>query len=108
MDALAFAGAVVNDLPWEEAYPLTLQMPHHSRVSFDGKVSKVAYTKVPVTYIVTEKDLIISPEKQRAFIKTVEEAGGKVRVESLQSGHCPNWSVPEELVEVIVRNVEVE
>lgn len=110
VDALGMASAVVNDLPWEKAYPLALLMPHHSRVSFDGVVTKVVYGESgapPVTYVRCEKDLIISPEKQGEMIERLKGAGVEVRVESLECGHCPIWSMPGELVEVIVRNAEL-
>lgn len=107
MDALAFAGAVINDLPWETAYPLTLQMMHHSRASFEGRVTQLAYNNVPITYILCTKDLIISPEKQREMIDRIEETGTRVSVEMLESGHCPNWSRPEELVAIIAKNAEL-
>lgn len=114
MDAILAAGGIANDMPWEDAYPLALQLKQHSRVSFDDQVTEAAYEKsesgelVPVSYIVCEKDLIISPEQQRGYIQVLEEKrGAKVDVSSLEAGHCPNWSVPEELTKVIVEHVRL-
>lgn len=103
MDALTMAAAVLNDLPFEEAYPLALQLPHHSAVSFNSPISQAAYEKIPVTYIVCEKDLIVPPKMQRKFISTIEELSGKsVDVRTMECGHCPQWSCPEKLVEVVL------
>ena len=58
-----------------------------------------------MSYVFCEKDLIISPEKQNGFIDMMKEErkgkGGEVDVYRLDAGHCPNWSVPEKLVEVL-------
>jgi pimeloyl-ACP methyl ester carboxylesterase len=103
IDAAASAAFICNDLPWELAYEHVLQFPHHSAASFLEPVTQIAYKDVPVSYIVCEKDMIIAPDAQREFVKVLEEASlGKVHVVSLESGHCPNWSVPEKLAEVIV------
>ncbi|CAO2657028.1 Nn.00g058310.m01.CDS01 [Neocucurbitaria sp. VM-36] len=103
ISALAMTGAIADDLPWEQAYPLALQLSHHSAISFRGAVTQVAYESIPVSYVVCEKDFIIPPETQRRFIKMAEEGSGrKVDVKSLDCGHCPNWTMPEKLVEVVV------
>jgi len=106
-DAVAMGGAMCNDLPWELAYEHGLGVPHHSAVSFQEAVTQVAYSgDVPVSYLFCEKDLIVSPEKQRAQIKTIEESGKSVSVVSLDAGHCPIWSMPGRLAEVLVGEVE--
>lgn len=97
--------AVLNDLPFEDAYPLVRQLVHHSAIAFSSPTTQAAYKDIPVSYIVCEKDLIITPDVQRRFIRNIEEGkgeSGKVDVVSLQAGHCPNLSVPGELVDVVV------
>jgi pimeloyl-ACP methyl ester carboxylesterase len=105
LDAVALAGAVCNDMQWEDAYPLVLQLAHHSEAAFKEEVTQLAYKEVPVAYVVCERDLIVSPERQRLFIEVLEEAKGKgeVEVHSLDAGHCPNWSCPEKVVDVLVQ-----
>ncbi|OAL56112.1 alpha/beta-hydrolase [Pyrenochaeta sp. DS3sAY3a] len=108
IDAIQMTPAVLNDLPFEDAYPLVRQLAHHSAIAFSSPTTQAAYKDVPVSYIVCEKDLIIAPDVQRRFIRNIEEGkgeGGKVHVVSLQAGHCPNWSVPGELVDVVVECV---
>jgi hypothetical protein len=101
IDAVAMAGAVCNDLPWDIAYENALNFKHHSSASFVEKVTQAAYTTVPVSYVLCENDLVVSPEKQRGFVKVLEEAGREVKVVSLQAGHCPNWSMYEKLGDVL-------
>lgn len=108
LDAVQMAGAVLNDLPFEDAYPLTLSLAHHSAASFAEAVTEAAYLTVPVTYVVCERDLVVAPEVQRRFVAVMEEGGRSVHVVALDSGHCPNWSQPEKLVEVVVAAAERE
>lgn len=106
-DPVSMAANVCNDLPWDQAYENALNLAHQSSSSFLAPVSKVAYnTGFPISYIMCEKDLVITPEQQRGFVRVAEEESGrKVDVVSLESGHCPNWSMPGELAEVIVGEV---
>jgi pimeloyl-ACP methyl ester carboxylesterase len=108
LDAVMLAGAVCNDMKWEDAYPLVLHLAHHSAAAFKDRVTELAYKEVPVAYVVCERDLMISPEKQRLFVGTLEEAKekGEVEVYSLDAGHCPNWSCPEKVVDVLIECVE--
>ncbi|KAH7399607.1 Alpha/beta hydrolase fold-1 [Pyrenochaeta sp. MPI-SDFR-AT-0127] len=106
IDAIQMAPAILNDMPFEEAYPHTLTLQHHSAVSFNAPVTQAAYETIPVTYLLCEKDLVVAPETQKRFISVLGEGGRKVDVVGLQSGHCPNWSQPEKLVEVLVEAAE--
>ena len=107
IDTLAMFRAICSDLPLDLAYEHGLNFRHHSGASFAEAVTQVAYTDVPVSYIFCEDDLVVSPEQQRRFIGVIEEAkGGKIPVVSLKAGHCPNFSIPEELGRAIVEEVE--
>lgn len=107
LDAVSIAAFTCNDLPWEIAYEKVLSFAHHSSASFMDPVTQVAYTgDVPVSYLVCEKDFVVSTGKQREFIKVLEESGKSISVRSLECGHCPNWSMPKELAEVVVEEVE--
>ena len=107
VDAIQMAPAILNDLPFEEAYPLTLQLVCHSAISFRSPIKQVAYETIPVSYILCEKDVIISPDTQKNFIAVLQENGREVDVRTMDSGHCPNWSCPEKLVEVISKAAEM-
>jgi pimeloyl-ACP methyl ester carboxylesterase len=96
------AAACGNDMAYEDAYEHAVGLAHHSSASFLEKVTQIAYADVPVSYIFCEDDLVVSPQLQEGFIKKIEEKKGeKVHVVKLKSGHCPNWSRPEELAKVV-------
>ncbi len=103
MDPVQMAPFVCNDLPFAQAYEHALKLPHHSAISFQTEATRVSYKDIPVTYIFCEKDMVIPPETQQRFIETIEEVSGeKVDVKRMDVGHCPNWSKPDELLEVLV------
>ena len=106
IDAAVSSAYICNDLPWDQAYEHVLTMPHHSAVSFSDPVTQVAYGEVPVSYIVCENDMIVAPDVQRKFVKVLEEANKHVHAVSFDCGHCPNFSKPEEVVEVLAAEVE--
>ncbi|EXJ77784.1 hypothetical protein A1O3_10013, partial [Capronia epimyces CBS 606.96] len=60
----------------EEGVELVKQIPYQSIPSFAGKLTHAAYKCIPVSYIVCEHDLILTPEVQRSFIATIEKEGG--------------------------------
>jgi hypothetical protein len=63
-DPVQLATGVGNDFDsWEYAYECALKLPYHSAISFTEKTTQAAYETVPVSYIFTEKDLIVSPGK---------------------------------------------
>jgi hypothetical protein len=63
-DPVQLAAGVGNDFDsWEFAYECALKLPHHSAISFTGNSTQAAYETVPVSYILTEKDLVLSPGK---------------------------------------------
>jgi pimeloyl-ACP methyl ester carboxylesterase len=96
------ASACGNDMPYEQAYEYAIGLAHHSSASFLEPLTQAAYADVPVSYVLCEQDLVVVPDAQKGFIKVLEEGSGKeVRVVKLQSGHCPNWSRPEELAGVL-------
>ena len=103
VDAIGMSAACFNDMPYEEAYPHALKLAHHSGVSFKDVVTQAAYETIPVSYIFTEKDLIVSPELQNKYIALLEENGRKVDVRKLDAGHCPTVSCPDKFVETIVQ-----
>lgn len=97
-----WAGAVFNDMPWEDAYTAAQNLGAHSAAAFMTPVTQIAYDKIPVTYVVCEKDLVIPTENQMKYVARVEEASGKKpHVVKLDAGHCPNASMPEKLAEVV-------
>ncbi|KAH7392295.1 Alpha/beta hydrolase fold-1 [Phaeosphaeria sp. MPI-PUGE-AT-0046c] len=104
LDPVQTASGIGNDFEsWDFAYECAQKLPHHSTVSFTAPTTQIAYDKVPVSYILTERDLVVSPEYQEKYIKNIQDAQGKtIDVVRKPWGHCPNWSRPEELAEVLI------
>ncbi|EXJ68272.1 uncharacterized protein A1O5_08887 [Cladophialophora psammophila CBS 110553] len=95
-----------SDLPFEEAKEWVKRMPYHSAASFDGKLTYPGYNHIPVSFVICEKDVILPPEFQHSVIDGIErESGKKVDVHTLNTGHCPNASAPEDLASVIIKAV---
>lgn len=53
-----------------------------------------------------EADKVIPLESQRGMVDMIEkESGNKVDVHLINSGHCPNVSMPGRVAEVIMKAV---
>ena len=70
---LAFA--IGNDFDsWEYAYECAKKLPHHSAVTFTEKVTQIGYEKVPVSYILTEKDVVVAPGRFHPLTQSEPDA----------------------------------
>lgn len=62
LDPVTTASGIGNDFDsWEHAFECAQMLPHHSVVSFTARVTEIGYADVPVSYIFTEKDLVVAP-----------------------------------------------
>ena len=96
------ADAFYNDvLPRSRAEELARANVTHNIMVVGGDVEGVPWMDVESTYVLCEKDEAILVQLQRNMVKDAQDAGGKVRVETLQSGHCPFLSRPDELVGIV-------
>ena len=94
--------AFYNDvLPRSRAEELARENVTHNIMVVGGDVNGVPRMDVESTYVVCEKDEALLVHLQRSIMKDAQEAGGKVRVETLKSGHCPFLSQPHELVRIV-------
>lgn len=92
-----------SDIPREEALPFARRMTKHSAASFANPLTYAGYKDVPVSYLLCEEDLAISPSVQKAGIELIErESGRPVEVTSLKAGHCPTFSKPQEVEDWVV------
>ncbi|KAI0966916.1 Alpha/beta hydrolase fold-1 [Xylaria arbuscula] len=100
VDAEHNAAACFSDLAREQGLYYHSQFAQHSAVSFINKLTYAGYKDVPVSYLFCEDDLVVPAEVQRREIEMIEtETGSKVDVTSIKSGHCPNVSAPEKVVD---------
>ena len=58
-----------------------------------------------VTYVVTTEDRMVAVERQRAMVEGMRREGVEVDVVEVKTGHCPNLTAVEEIVEVVMRAV---
>lgn len=109
LDPAVIGPATFSDLSPDLALEWGKKLTTHSLPSFSGKLTYPAYRHIPTSFIFCERDLIISPDLQRATISFLEgERGGEgsVGVVKLDTGHCPNVSVPEETAAGIAKAIE--
>ncbi|OBT93045.1 hypothetical protein VE01_09000 [Pseudogymnoascus verrucosus] len=109
LDPAVIGPATFSDLSPDLALEWGKKLTTHSLPSFSGKITYPAYRHIPTSFIFCERDLIISPDLQRATISFLEsERGGEgsVSVVKLDTGHCPNVSVPEETAAGIAKAIE--
>ncbi|KIW22402.1 uncharacterized protein PV07_12290 [Cladophialophora immunda] len=98
------AKATFPDLEFDKAVATVRSMSRHSALSFASEVTYPGYKHVPVSFIVCENDMIIPPDLQRGYIEMIRrESGSAVDVHTLNTGHCPNTTAPDQLAKVIVQ-----
>ena len=102
MDPGPNAAVTFSDLPESEGLAWASKMLEQSTAISTAILTYPAYKHIPVTYLVCERDKVLHPEYQRAMVGMVaKESGREVDVQSCSSGHCPNASMPERVVEVV-------
>lgn len=100
---------VASDMPFETARPYFDTWPKHSGQCFVDTLTHEGWRDVPVSYLLCEQDVVLSPDFQRKGIEMVErETGRKVDVTSLDAGHAPNVSQPQAMADWIVKVAEME
>ena len=96
-----------SDLPQEKGLEFVKQMPYHSGPSFQQPLRYAGYSDVDrIAYISCSQDKCLPPGFQRQQIENAKSGGKPVEVYHLDSGHCPNASQPEKVVEVIKEAME--
>ncbi|KAK4499125.1 hypothetical protein PRZ48_009637 [Zasmidium cellare] len=94
-----------NDMP-EDQVESAVAMLRHQSINCSLTVLKyAAWRDVPSTYLYCTKDQALPIEAQRMM---VEELAGKqfgvtMRTETVEAGHSPFWSVPDEVTGAIRR-----
>ncbi|KAK5065026.1 hypothetical protein LTR84_000861 [Exophiala bonariae] len=103
----ANAPLTFSDLPEDKALMWANRMSVHSTLSFKEKLTYPGYNDVQVHYILCEEDKIIPPQFQQAMIDLIKaSSGNEVQVHSINSGHCPTHSQPDNLVNILKKIVQ--
>lgn len=79
-------------------------------VRWNGKciyqaIDKCAWREIPVSYIYTSRDMTVPLEYQKDMVADLEAAGRQVQTFELETGHCPNFTSPEGVVDVVNRAI---
>jgi hypothetical protein len=99
----ASAAIAFSDLPPEEGETWVKEFSRHSAVSFGTELTYAGYKNIPVSYLLCVDDQCIPLKTQKEGIELIEKVSGKkVDVTSINSGHCPTVSKPQEVVEWIL------
>lgn len=64
-----------------------------------------AWRDIPVAYIKTSVDMTVPVNYQQHFIDEMEKAGRKVQVFELATGHCPNLTATDGVVDAVNKAV---
>ncbi|KAH8598871.1 Alpha/Beta hydrolase protein [Bisporella sp. PMI_857] len=64
-------------------------------------ITKCAWRDIPTIYVHTLQDNTVPIEYQRGFVEAIRGEGRKVRTFELDTGHCPNLTATNEVVEII-------
>ncbi|KAI0003191.1 Alpha/beta hydrolase fold-1 [Xylariaceae sp. FL0662B] len=82
-----------------EAYLKTL-------IRWNGKcmyqtLENCAWLEIPVVYIYTTADMTVPFDHQKNFVEGIEKTGRKVQTFELATGHCPNFTATDGVVDAI-------
>lgn len=82
-----------------EAYIKTF-VRWHGMVMYQAN-EHASWREIPVAYIKTSADMTVPVEYQQHFIEEMGKAGRKVQVFELDTGHCPNFTATEGVVDAV-------
>ncbi|KAI0438672.1 alpha/beta-hydrolase [Xylaria telfairii] len=60
-----------------------------------------AWRDIPTSYIYTTTDMTVPLAYQQNIVEGLEKAGRKVQTFTLETGHCPNLTATEDVVEIV-------
>lgn len=88
-----------NDIPDSEAEKYYDLLQPHSQDAFETPVQYIASdVTIPMTYIITEQDLVFPASAQKALAATVPG----LAITSVESSHSPFASQPAVLSEMLI------
>ncbi|KAI0107712.1 alpha/beta-hydrolase [Nemania sp. FL0031] len=60
-----------------------------------------AWREIPVSYVYTTHDMVVAAPYQKHFVETMEKEGCEVQTFELATGHCPNLTAINGVVDVV-------
>lgn len=75
-------------------------------VRWNGKamylpIKHAAWREIPVGYIYSNADMTVPFDYQKSFVEAMEKAGRPVETVELSTGHCPNLTATDSVVDAI-------
>ncbi|KAL1872153.1 hypothetical protein Plec18167_006756 [Paecilomyces lecythidis] len=64
-------------------------------------ISRAAWREIPLSYIYTTNDMTIPLVYQKSMVEAIEKEGCHVDTYELQTGHCPNLTATDGVVDII-------
>lgn len=64
-------------------------------------LERCAWREIPVSYVCTRNDMTVPLSYQQAMIEKMRGEGRVVDVFELETGHCPQVTMPRELVDIV-------
>lgn len=65
-----------------------------------------AWQEIPMAYIHTLNDVAFPLHYQRTIVERIRATGRDIQTFELESGHCPTWTMPEELATLVKQIVD--
>ncbi|KAK0631097.1 Alpha/beta hydrolase fold-1 [Bombardia bombarda] len=65
------------------------------------EIDHCAWRRIPCGYIYTTKDMTVPHHYQTSMVTELEGQGRPVRTVTLETGHCPNFTAPSEMVKAV-------
>ena len=77
-----------------------------SLVRWNGKsmyqaITHCAWREIPVTYIYTSQDMTVPLDYQKSMVEHMQAEGQTVSTFELATGHCPNLTMTQEVVDIV-------
>ncbi|KAJ5609157.1 hypothetical protein N7528_009724 [Penicillium herquei] len=101
------ADSFFNDLDRAEAEELAKGNVTHNWMAATGKMTHAPWMDLPMIYVFCSQDLALLPPLQQAMLQGAvdfgdgTDGGAGIVTETIDSGHCPFLSKPEEVQRVI-------
>ncbi|KAJ6034668.1 uncharacterized protein N7446_009422 [Penicillium canescens] len=94
-----------NDIDSARAEDLASSNVTHNWLAASGQVNGAPWKDMPMTYIYCTRDLAIMLPLQESMVRDALNAEGTSRLitETIDSGHCPFLSKPEEVIRILQR-----
>ena len=77
-----------------------------SLVRWNGKsmyqaITHCSWREIPVTYIYTSQDMTVPLDYQKSMVERMQAEGQTVDTSLLATGHCPNLTMTQEVVDIV-------